>query len=152
MIGRPPEHRDWPRHKPGIKPTIHPDAQITALCTIDSGIKEPTTIGASLLMKGVHVGHDSVIGDGCELAPHTALAGHVRIGNNVRVGMGAVFKPFVTVGDGARIGAGAVVIRNVPPGQVWVGNPAHQMKSKVPDHTLEAENSLREQWGIPTLG
>jgi hypothetical protein len=25
------------------------------------------------------------------------------------------------------------------------------MKAKAEDHTLEAENSLREQWGIPTL-
>jgi len=127
VIGRPPEHRDHPKHQPGIKPNLHPDAQIEALCTVDSGLKQATTIGASWLMKGVHVGHDAVIGDGCEIAPHSSVGGHAVLGNNVRVGQGAFFKPFVKIGDGARIGVGAVVIHDVPAGRVYAGNPAHDL-------------------------
>ena len=41
------------------------------------------------------------------------------------IGAGAVICPGVTIGEGAIIGAGAVVTKDVPPGQVWVGNPAH---------------------------
>lgn len=38
------------------------------------------------------------------------------IGNNVRIGTGAVVLGNVTVGDNARIGANAIVVHDVPPG------------------------------------
>ena len=126
-IGRPPEHRDHPIGAPGIVPIIDPEARIEADCTVDAGLKSATRLGRCWLMKGVHIGHDAVIGDGCELAPHCSVGGHVELGRHVRVGQGALFKPFVTVGDGARIGMGAVVICDVPPGETWGGNPARNL-------------------------
>jgi acetyltransferase-like isoleucine patch superfamily enzyme len=47
-----------------------------------------------------------------------------RIGHNVSIGSNATILGGVTIGDGALIGAGSVVTKNIPPGQVWVGNPA----------------------------
>jgi len=127
VIGRPPEHRDHPIGAPGIAPIVHPEARIEAYSTVDAGLKAATRLGKCWLMKGVHIGHDAVIGDGCELAPHCSVGGHVTLGRNVRVGQGALFKPFVTVGDGARIGMGAVVICDVPAGETWAGNPARNL-------------------------
>lgn len=48
----------------------------------------------------------------------------VVIGDDVRIGAGAIILSGVTVGPGAVIGAGAVVDRDVPGGMVVVGNPA----------------------------
>ena len=125
IIGHAPESREWTPADPSFAPVVHPTARIEAYCTVDAGCVCPTIIAAGVwLMKGCHVGHDAVIGEDCELAPHCSVGGHVIIGAGVRVGQGAVFRPFVKVGDGARIGMGAVVVRNVPPGEVWVGNPA----------------------------
>lgn len=45
------------------------------------------------------------------------------IGNHVRVGSGATILP-VTIGDRAIIGAGCVVLKDVAPGDIVVGNPA----------------------------
>ena len=50
-----------------------------------------------------------------------------RIGNRVRIGSNATLLP-VRIGTGATIGAGAVVIKDVPAGEVWAGNPAHPLK------------------------
>jgi UDP-2-acetamido-3-amino-2,3-dideoxy-glucuronate N-acetyltransferase len=47
------------------------------------------------------------------------------------IGSGAVILCGLTIGQGAAIGAGAVVTRDVPAGEVWVGNPARFLK-KVP--------------------
>lgn len=128
-VGRPPEHRDHRHnHFAGYQPIIDGSATVEAFCTVDAGIERPTRVGRrSWLMKGVHVGHDAQIGADCELAPHCSVGGHVVIGDRVRVGQGALFKPFVTVGDDARIGMGAVVIGDVEPGAVMVGNPAREL-------------------------
>lgn len=78
-------------------------------------------------MKGVHVGHDVVIGDNCELAPHVVVGGYAVIQGGVRIGMNATIRNRVIIGKGARIGMGAVVTKDVPAGSVWVGNPAHDI-------------------------
>jgi acetyltransferase-like isoleucine patch superfamily enzyme len=40
-----------------------------------------------------------------------------------QIGVNVTILPFVTVGEGAVIGSGAVVVHDVPPGSVVVGNP-----------------------------
>ena len=36
--------------------------------------------------------------------------------------------PGITIGENAMIGAGSVVTKNVPAGEIWVGNPARFLK------------------------
>ena len=129
-IGGNPEHRDWRPGDPAIAPDIHPTARIEAFVTVDAGMKIPTRIGAhSWLMKHSHVGHDAWIGDYCELAPGTVIGGHVKIGHRVRIGVNVSVRPGVTIGEGARIGAGAVVVKDIPAGEIWIGNPARPLNA-----------------------
>jgi hypothetical protein len=105
VIGHAPEMRDWRPGDRAVTPHIDPTARIEAFVTIDAGAEAATFIGPRVwLMKHVHVGHDAVIGEGTELAPHCCVGGFVVIGCNVKVGQGALFKPEITVGDGAVIG------------------------------------------------
>ena len=46
------------------------------------------------------------------------------IGNNVSIGSNATILGNTIIGDGSIIGAGSVVTKNVPPNQIWAGNPA----------------------------
>ena len=46
------------------------------------------------------------------------------IKNNVVIGAGAKIIGSITIGDNCRIGAGAVVTRDVPPGSLAYGVPA----------------------------
>ncbi len=57
------------------------------------------------------------------------------IRRGARVGAGAVLLPGVEVGADAFVGAGAVVLHDVPPRAVVVGNPARQIRD-VPDEEL----------------
>ncbi len=131
VIGEPPEHRDHdPNESTGYWPYIGHGSRINAFVTIDCGTTRRTSIGNNVFaMAHCHIGHDAIVGDGCELAAGTVLAGWVELGKNVRVGVNACFKNRVKVGDGARIGAGAVVVKDVPAGEVWVGNPAREIST-----------------------
>ena len=51
-------------------------------------------------------------------------ANSVSVGNNVWLGAGVIVLPGVTIGDGAVIGAGSVVVKDIPPYAIAVGNPA----------------------------
>lgn len=44
------------------------------------------------------------------------------------IGAGAVILPGITIGKDAVIGAGSVVTKNVPDGEMWVGNPAKKIE------------------------
>jgi len=43
------------------------------------------------------------------------------------IGSNATILCGITIGEGALIGAGAVVTKDVPAGEIWVGNPAHKL-------------------------
>jgi acetyltransferase-like isoleucine patch superfamily enzyme len=57
------------------------------------------------------------------------------IRRGARIGGGAVLLPGVEVGEEAFVGAGAVVLDDVPPRTVVVGNPARQIR-EVPEDEL----------------
>lgn len=54
----------------------------------------------------------------------------VKIGADVWIGSGAIIMPGVTIGDGSVVGAGSIVLHDVPPNSVVVGNPARLLKAR----------------------
>lgn len=82
-----------------------------------------------------HLGWNAVVSHGCRvgsfvnICPGAVLAGEVTVGNDVFIGANAtVIHGGLTIGDGAVIGAGAVILEDVPPGAVMVGNPAGKLR------------------------
>ncbi len=65
-----------------------------------------------------------------------ALVKGPTIRRGARVGGGAILCPGVEIGEEAFVGAGAVVIRDVPPRVVVVGNPARQIREVPADELL----------------
>ncbi len=55
----------------------------------------------------------------------------IHIGNNVSIGSNATILGNVIIGDGAIIGAGSVVTKNIPPNQIWAGNPARMIRTLI---------------------
>ena len=56
--------------------------------------------------------------------------GEVVIKENAFIGCNAIICNNVVIGEGAIIGAGSVVTKDVPPYQVWAGNPARYIKDR----------------------
>lgn len=75
-----------------------------------------TRIGSDcLIMAYVHIGHDSVIGNGCILANAATLAGHVTVEDYASVGALCPVHQFCHIGRYAYIGGGTTITRDVLP-------------------------------------
>ena len=53
----------------------------------------------------------------------------VMIGDDVLVGTNATILKGVSIGTRAIVAAGAVVVKDIPPGEIWGGNPAVRLKT-----------------------
>lgn len=102
---------------------IHPGAVIGEGFFIDHGsgvvIGETAEVGTNVtIYQGVTLG-----GTGNEKGKR-----HPTIGDNVVIGNGARILGSFVVGNNSRVGAGAVVIEPVPPNSTVVGNPGRVVK------------------------
>lgn len=56
-----------------------------------------------------------------------------KIGNDVWIGNNVIIKAGVTIGDGSVIGMGSIVTKDIPPYEIWAGNPAKFIKKRFED-------------------
>lgn len=107
---------------------IHPAATIGRRVFIDHATG--VVIGAT-----AEVGEDVVIFHGVTLGGVSMTPGkrHPTVGNRVMIGAGAKVLGPITVGDGVKIGANAVVVKDVPCGNVAIGVPARLIEKSDQD-------------------
>ncbi len=114
--GEPTKLRIGARNKIREQVTINPG-------TI--GDKSLTQIGDdNLLMIGVHIAHDCVIGNGNVFANNATMAGHVHVGNHVVIGGLSAVHQFCRIGDYAMIGGMSGVENDVIPYGLVMGERA----------------------------
>jgi sugar O-acyltransferase (sialic acid O-acetyltransferase NeuD family) len=121
----------------------HPSAQIAEGCVLGPGtvllagvvLTAEVTVGAHVaVMPQVVLTHDDVIHDYVTIASGVRLGGGVTLSHGAYIGAGALIRESVTIGAGSLVGLGSVVLRDVPPGQVWAGNPARYLRdARVPE-------------------
>lgn len=87
--------------------TIHPGTE--------GGISETIVGDDNLLMIGVHIAHDCVIGSHIVMGNNATLGGHVIVEDNVIIGGLAAVHQFVRIGAHAMIGGMSGVERDVIP-------------------------------------
>lgn len=71
------------------------------------------------------------------------VASPIRIGTNVWIGFDCCVLPGVTIGDGSVIGARSVVVENVPPYCVAVGNPARVIRKLEPPEPNQNSSTVQ---------
>ena len=94
---------------------IHPGATIGDRFVIDHGV-------------GVVIGETAIIGNDVMMYHGVTLGGvvneavkrHPTIGNKVILGANSIILGNITIGDNAKVGAGAIVVKDLPAGMVAV--------------------------------
>lgn len=123
--------------------SIGPFSRVRGGATIEDGVH----MGNFAEVKGSRLGahsrmhHFSYLGDADVGARVNLAAGMVTMNYDGRqkhrtvieddafIGCDTLLRAPVTVGAGAATGGGAVVTRDVPPGELWVGAPARRLRS-----------------------
>lgn len=121
-------------------PKIGKDTKLAAFIEVGRGV----VIGRNCSIQCfVSIPPGIVIHDNVFIGPHVCFANHKDIKqrgawkmsetvveDDVSIGMGAMIGPGITLGKGSVIGMGAVVIHDVAPGSVVVGNPARPIQDE----------------------
>ncbi len=76
--------------------------------------------------------------DARNFSGHPRTKGDVIIGNDVWIGYGVMILSGITIGNGAIIAARSVVTKDVAPYSIVAGNPAHHIRFRFSDSTIEA--------------
>ncbi|PTM41739.1 DapH/DapD/GlmU-related protein [Bosea sp. 124] len=124
----------------GQRVHIHPDVRIAIPWTLDIGDDSAVGERAILYALGpITIGKRATISQNAHLCAGshdfrnqsmTLLKPPIRIGDEAWICADAFIGPGVTIGDRAVAGARAVVMRDVAPGAIVIGNPARVTGSR----------------------
>ena len=110
---------------------IGDNCYIGANTHIASGSLSDTIIENGCKINGMtFIGSNDILHENVWITGSTMLAGSVEVGRNTNIFSRVVVRDWCNIGEGAVIGMGAVVTKNVPDGEIWVGNPAKKLERK----------------------
>lgn len=126
VLGGPPQHLK----APSVVGTIEVGANntIREFCTIHRGLSEGnvTRIGDSnLLMCGVHVAHDCIVGNNTIFANGAMIGGFVQVEDRAYLSGNVAVHQFCRIGRNAIVGAAGRVLKDVPPYVTVDGQTGH---------------------------
>lgn len=118
---------------------IHPSAAICEEGSVGAGafVAAGAIVGAgasvgdfAILNTRASLDHHSTLGTFASMAPASATGGNVLVGTGAHIGMGAMVHHGVTIGAHSILGSLALANKDIPGGEVWVGNPARLIKRR----------------------
>ncbi len=110
---------------------IGDDVEIGANTCIDRGSLADTTIGHHTKINNLcHIAHNNVIGNNVEITGCCNISGSNVIEDDVWISPNASISGWIHIGKGATVGMAAVVVKDIPAGETWIGNPARKLEKK----------------------
>lgn len=120
---------------------VFPEAVIGHNCNICANviIENDVVIGDNVTIKsGVQLWDGITLCDNVFIGPNATFTNdryprsknpdwimeRITIGNGATIGANSTILPGVKIGEKAMVGAGSVVTKDIPAGELWIGNPA----------------------------
>ena len=110
---------------------IGDNVEVGANSQIAKGSFSDTIIENGCKMNGLcFIAHNCHLKENVWITGNTMLCGSVHVGKNTTIYSGVIVRDQRTIGENVVIGMGSVVVRDIPTGETWAGNPAHKMEKK----------------------
>lgn len=124
---------------------VMPDAVIGRNCNICANvvIENEVIIGDNVTIKsGVQIWDGVTLEDNVFIGPNVTFTNDryprsknsdwkqetILIKSGASIGANSTILPGITIGENAMVGAGSVVTKDIPAGELWIGNPAKYIK------------------------
>ncbi len=117
---------------------VHPTASVSKMAQLGAGtvVLQNVTVSSNakvgnhvVILPNTVISHDDIIGDYTCIAGGVCISGNVEVGKACYLGSNSTIKENIRIGDYSLIGMGSVVIKDVPPNSVFVGNPARFLRN-----------------------
>ena len=104
---------------------VQDNVEIGSNTCIDRGSLSDTVIGQGTKINNLcHIAHNVITGRNVIITAQVNISGTTFIDDDVWIAPNASLRGHQKIGKGAFIGMGAVVTKDIPSGETWVGNPA----------------------------
>lgn len=98
---------------------------------IDRGALADTIIGDYTKINNLcHIAHNNKIGKNVMITGCVNISGSNVIDDGAWIAPNSSIRGWVHIGEGATVGMGAVVVKDIPEHETWVGNPARKLEKK----------------------
>lgn len=125
---------------------IEDNVEIGANTCIDRGALGNTFIGKGVKISNlVHVSHNVNIGENSYIIANSMIGGSTKIGKNNWIASAACLRDVIVTGNNVIVGMGAIVTKNIPNNETWVGIPAKSF-----EEFIELQRRLKSLKNVKT--
>lgn len=108
---------------------IENNVRIGSYVCVDRGNLHDTVIKNGVKIDNlVHIAHNVNVGENTLVVAGSVICGSVKVGKNCFIGANSTIREHLIIGNNVIIGMGSVVTKDIPDGEIWVGNPAKFLK------------------------
>lgn len=108
---------------------IGDNVEIGSNTCIDRGALSDTVIESHAKIDNLcHIAHNVHIGNNAVIVACSEISGSCVLGDDVWTGPNVSIRDQRKVGKESLVGMGSVVVKDIPEGEVWAGNPAKKMR------------------------
>lgn len=115
---------------------VSPKANISKYATLGNGVvvKDNTLVSCEAVVsdnvyiqENAIIGHDVHVNENCQISVSVFIGGRSVIEKNSYLGASSSIREDTTIGEGSIVSMGAVVLKDVRPGKIAMGNPAREI-------------------------
>ena len=110
---------------------IEEDVEVNSFSHICRGVLGETRISNGVkIAQYCYIGANVFIGEDTQIRARATILGSCRIGEEVVVAPTVTIRDAVNIGNRVTVGMGSVVIKDIPPNEIWFGIPAQKQGQK----------------------